>query len=221
MSKPTGEKIDTWEMVVIHKMFRREFRQAAGLLRGVAAGDTARAEFVGDYLSMLATALHHHHHGEDELLWPKLLDRLGPLNADLVQRMESQHEIVASSLSRIETLLPQWRRQADAETRDELAAVYESVSPALEEHLGEEEREVLPLVSVHITQAEWDALGEHGKSGLPKGGKGFIALGAILEDATPTERDRFLGIIPAPVRLMHRLFGAGIHRRHQARLYSA
>jgi hypothetical protein len=217
----TGEKVDTWEMVVVHKMFRREFRQAAGLIRGVAAGDTARAEFVGDWLSIIATGLHHHHHGEDLLLWPKLLDRVGTLNTDLVKRMEAQHEVVASSLSRIETLMPQWRGQADAESRDELAAVFEKASVALEEHLGEEEREILPLVSIHITQAEWHALGEYGKSGLPKGRKGFIAIGAVLEDATPDERVRFLGLLPAPVRLMHRLFGAGIHRRHLASMFSS
>ena len=29
-------------------------------------------------------------------------------------------------------------------------------------HLDEEEREILPLAARHITQAEWDELGEHG-----------------------------------------------------------
>ncbi len=216
--QPTGEKIDTWEMIVIHKMFRRELRQSAALVRGVAAGDRARAELVGDHLDLITTGLHNHHHGEDILLWPRLLARVGTLNADLVKRMETQHETVAGLLSKISTLLPSWRSTADTATRDELATALEQVFAALDEHLGEEEREILPLVSIYVTQAEWDALGEHGKSTIPKGNKGFIALGCILEDATPTEHVRFLGLLPAPVRLIYKLFGANVYRRHKARL---
>lgn len=216
--QPTGQKIDTWEMVVIHKMFRRELRESSGRVRAVAGGDIARAETVGDHLEMITTGLHHHHHGEDILLWPKLLSRVGSLNADLVKRMEGQHEVVAGLLERVDTLLPRWRAQADAATRDGLASVLEQVFVALDEHLGEEEREILPLVSIYVTQAEWDALGEHGKSGLPKGSKGFVALGSILEDATPDEKVRFLGLLPAPVRLIYKVIGAGIYRRAKAKL---
>jgi hemerythrin-like domain-containing protein len=217
--KPTGEQVDTWEMVVVHRMFRREFRLMPGLLRGVTAGDTARSELVGDHIETLTTGLHHHHHGEDLLLWPKLLDRVGSLNADLVQRMEAQHEVVASGLSIVATLLPRWRSTAEKSTGEELARVLADVSAALDEHLGEEEKEVLPLVSIYITQAEWKALGDHGKSSLPKGAKGFVMLGSILEDATPDERVRFLTMLPPPVRLIYKLIGVGIHRRAKARLY--
>jgi hemerythrin-like domain-containing protein len=217
--KPTGQQIDTWEMVVVHRMFRREFRLMPGLVRGVAAGDTARSELVGDHVETLAAALHHHHHGEDLLLWPTLLDRVGSLNSELVQRMEAQHEVVSGGLTTVDKLLPRWRSSADRSTGEELATVLGEISVALDEHLSEEEKEVLPLVSIYITQAEWTALGNHGKSGLPKGSKGFVALGAILEDATPVERVRFLGLLPPPVRLIYKLIGAGIYRRARARLY--
>jgi hemerythrin-like domain-containing protein len=217
----TGEYVDTWEMVVIHRMFRREFRVLPQLLRGVANGDTARAGTVGDHLATLTDMLHHHHSGEDDLLWPPLLARVGGLDNDLVQRMESQHEVVASLLERVGELLPGWRRTADVASRDELATILGKVSTALDEHLDDEEKEILPLVSVYITQAEWTALGERGKASLPKGGKGFVALGAILHDATPEERTRFMGLLPAPVRVLYKVIGAGIYRRAQARLHAA
>src|SRR6266545_2337561 len=159
--QPTGERIETWEMVVVHKSFRRELREAAALVRGVAGGDRARADLVGDHLDLVTTGLHDHHHGEDLLLWPLLLPRVGALNADLVKRMESQHEVVAGLLEKISALLPAWRSSADPSTRDELASVFSEVFVAVDEHLGEEEREILPLVSIYVTQAEWDALGEH------------------------------------------------------------
>lgn len=218
--RPTGQKVDTWEMGVIHKMFRREFRALPGLIRAVPAGDTARAELVGDHLAMLADGLHHHHSGEDELLWPKLLDRVGSLNTELVQRMESQHETVATGLSTVDRMLPRWRTTADAAVGSELAAALDSVSAALDVHLLEEEREILPLVSIYITEAEWHALGERGKASMPKGAKGFVILGAILEDATPTERARFLALLPPPVRLLYKLVGARVYRRAHTRLHT-
>jgi hemerythrin-like domain-containing protein len=217
--RPTGEHVDTWEMVVVHRSFRREFRLLPGVIRTVAAGDVQRAEYVGDHLEMLTTGLHHHHTGEDELLWPKLLDRVGNLNADLVQRMESQHEQVAKLLHRVGELLPRWRARAEADVRDELAKTLEDASIVLDRHLEEEENEILPLVSTYVTNAEWQALGERGKASIPKGAKGFIALGSILQDATPDERVRFLGILPPPVRLIWKLVGSGIHRRATSKLY--
>lgn len=217
--RPTGEKVDTWEMVVVHRSFRREFRLMPGLLRSVSTGDTARSEYIGDHIKLYAELLHHHHTGEDELLWPKLLDRVGSLNTELVQRMEAQHEVVGAGLAKVDALLPRWLSTADRATGDELAAILADVSTALDEHLTEEENEILPLASIYITQAEWHALGEHGKNSLPKGSKGFVVLGSILEEATPTEHSRFLGILPPPVRFIYKLFGAGIYRRAQARLH--
>jgi hypothetical protein len=212
-------KVDTWDMVVVHKMFRREFGELPGLVRRVAAGDVARARRIAEHAELLTRGLHHHHTGEDELLWPPLLERTGGLRADLVRRMEQQHVVVAASLDRINPLLARWRANADESSRDALAALLEELTPVLEEHLTDEENEILPLASEHVTQAEWDALGEYGQSGIPKGAKGLVALGAILRDATPEERTKFLALLPAPVRLIWRTVGVGLYRRSRAKLH--
>lgn len=221
MSKRQGERsgrVNTWEMVVVHRMFRREFRILPDIVRAVENGDHDRAEIVGGHLSDVCHGLHHHHHGEDKLLWPLLLERAGTLNEDLVHRMEGQHAVLSSALSQMDALLPRWRSTADATTRDELAAVVAEASTALDEHLTEEETYILPLVSQHLTPAEWKALGDHGKSGMPKGAKGFVFLGGILEDASADEREAFLGMLPAPVRAVWRVVGNRIHRRAMARV---
>ncbi|RZK86051.1 MAG: hemerythrin domain-containing protein, partial [Rhodococcus sp. (in: high G+C Gram-positive bacteria)] len=93
---------DTREMVVVHNCFRRQFAALPALVRGVPAGDTARAGEVVTYFEELATALHHHHTSEDDLLWPKLLDR-APTDAALVLRMEEQHERISELLSRAQS----------------------------------------------------------------------------------------------------------------------
>jgi hemerythrin-like domain-containing protein len=213
----TTERVDTWEMVLVHRAFRRDFRMLPALVRAVAEGDTARAETVGFHLALVADALHHHHTAEDDMLWPLLLDR-ATMHTDLINRMEAQHERVHEPLERIAALNPRWRAHARTADRDELADVIAQASVALDEHLTDEEQEILPLVSVHITQAEWNALGERGKSVIPKGKLGLIFLGSILEDGTPVERARFLAELPAPARLVWRLFGGRTYAGYCRRL---
>ncbi|MGW4944350.1 hemerythrin domain-containing protein [Actinoplanes sp. NPDC004185] len=206
MPARTNARVDTWEMVLVHRVFRREFRILPALIRAVPPGDTARAETIGSHLANVAGALHHHHESEDELLWPIMLDRVG-LRADLVHRMEAQHERLAGLLTRIDDLTARWRAHAGAEVRDELADVLAQASGALDEHLGDEERELLPLVSEHVTPAEWNALNERGREAIPKNKLALVFVGAILEEASPQERKMFLAQLPGPARLLWRIVG--------------
>jgi len=202
----THKPTDTWDMIVVHRVFRREFRLAPGLVRAVVEGDTRRAGILAEHLSSLALGLDHHHAIEDELLWPLMLARAS-MHADLINRMEAQHERLHVPLARIDELLPRWRARALAVDRDELADVLAQASVALDEHLRDEERQMLPLIEQYVTPAEWRAVGERGKSAIPKGKMALVFLGAILEDATPEEKARFLAELPAPARLLWRLTG--------------
>src|ERR1700741_1965392 len=96
----TKDTVDTWEMVVVHRLFRREFGLVPGLLRNVAEGDRERGAVVADHLVVLVDGFPHHHSAEDEMLWPLLLERVGELDGELVHRMETQHETVAALLER-------------------------------------------------------------------------------------------------------------------------
>ena len=213
------EQVDTWVMPVVHRAFRRTFRAAPLWIGSVAAGDRERADFVGHHLKLVVDGLHHHHSSEDDLLWPVLLQRV-TLHTELVHRMEAQHKQLHVSLERINTLLPGWRATGDVVTGRELAGEFEMAAPVLNEHLAEEESEILPLASAHVTQAEWDAMGEQARSGSPKGRDGFFGLGELMQDTNPKERALFLAELPAPVRIMWRLFGKGIHERTREKLYA-
>jgi hemerythrin-like domain-containing protein len=217
-SNTAAERVDTWEMVVVHRAFRREFRMAPALIRSVSAGDRDRADFVGEHLFGMVTGLHHHHTGEDELLWPILLERVS-LHSALVNRMAAQHKQLSVHLDRIGELLPGWRLTADLVTGRELAGEFGEASALLNEHLDEEENEILPLVSEHITPAEWKALGDRGLESLPRNSTAFIFLGLLLRDADEQERKAFLRLPPAPIRWAWFLFGQRIYRRAYARLY--
>ncbi|WP_127497091.1 hemerythrin domain-containing protein [Actinoplanes solisilvae] len=202
----TTERTDTWDMIVVHRVFRREFRILPALVRAVKPGDTVRAGVLGEHLANVAGGLHHHHTGEDEMVWPLMLERAA-MHADLINRMEAQHERLHEPLARIDEILPRWRARALATDRDELADVIAQASVALDEHLADEEREILPLIERYLTPDEWRAVGERGRKTIPSGRMALVFLGSILEEATPSETKRFLAELPLPARLLWRLIG--------------
>jgi hemerythrin-like domain-containing protein len=205
MSTTIGAKPDTRDMVIVHRLFRREFRLMPDLVANVAVGDVGRATVVADHATDVVTALHNHHETEDELLWPVLLAKAAP-HSELVHRMEAQHTAMGDALVEMERLLPIWRSTARAADRDALAEALRTVSEILDEHLAEEEREILPLAEQFMTVEEWEALGQRGAEKMDKE-KRMLFLGAVLEDTTPQERDEFLRQLPLPGRLLWQLLG--------------
>jgi hypothetical protein len=59
---------DARDMFVVHAMFRREFGLMPGLVRAVAAGDSARAALVADHVALMSEGPAAHHQGEDDHL---------------------------------------------------------------------------------------------------------------------------------------------------------
>ncbi|MGX1541782.1 hemerythrin domain-containing protein [Streptomyces adustus] len=191
-------------MVVVHRVFRRESALLPRLVRAVGDGDTDRAARIAAHLDDYLTGLHRHHAGKDELIWPLLRERAP--DAELVGHMEQQHQDIDRGLAVVSDWLPAWRREANHIAREELALALVEHRSALLVHLDDEERLVLPLVAEHLTVAEWDLVGRRRLEGLPKE-KLLIALGAILEEATPQERAYFLGKAPLLVRLLRHTLG--------------
>ena len=63
---------DPFEMALVHRGFRRELHNVAGLVRGVSAGDSRRAEVVYEHIDFMMMAVHFHHSAEDGFVWPRL-----------------------------------------------------------------------------------------------------------------------------------------------------
>lgn len=216
----TATGCDTREMVVVHRFLRHLLAGAPGLVRAVRVGDTARAGVVAEHVAEVASSLHHHHHGEDLLLWDRLESR-APACALHVGRMRAQHAAVAERIAVLEDALPAWAATAGEAEREAVAAAIESVDATLAEHLGDEEGTILPVVATTFTQAEWDALGEHARRGIPKS-RLLIQLGWMLESMPPGEGEAFLRrSLPPPVRVVWRLVGRRRFDAYRRRLVGA
>lgn len=208
---------DTKDMVIVHRVFRREFALLPAMITAVAGGDTDRAKTVGDHAREMIEALHHHHEGEDILVWPKLRGH-PDIDQALVTRMEEQHARVSELLTDVNARLDTWSRTADAAERDRLANSVAQLQDPLVEHLDDEERLLLPIIARTLTAAEWDAVGDRAMASIPKS-RLLVFLGYILEDATPDERTEFLGNhVPLPGRVSYRLIGRRKYEREASTL---
>ena len=200
----SGPGVDTHEMVLMHRVIRREFGQLPRLFRS-AANNRARSKVIGAHAREMLDFLHTHHTGEDELLFPLLRER-ATLDPELMDRMDTQHAQVDHAVAALGKDLPAWTATADAATGERMATMVDTTMPTLIDHLAEEEEKLLPIVSTTLTQSEWDALGKHGMSAIPITRR-LVILGHITEETDDTERRRFMQVIPAPARLAYKLIG--------------
>jgi hemerythrin-like domain-containing protein len=218
MTAAAPEKPDVQEMVLIHRVIRREAGLLPRLIRGVSDGDTARAAVLAEHTSFMFDGLQQHHSGEDTLLWPKLLDRAKP-EADVVNRMQKQHDEIAAGVEKLRGQLSTWQASPTTAHGEELANSIDQLNGVLFEHLADEEKHILPLVSEYITVAEWNQVGEDTLAKTPRN-RLLLQLGAILEDANADEEKTILSKVPAPARLLWRVIGRRQYRRYTTKIRS-
>lgn len=214
---PATDVPDTTDMIVVHRLFRREFRRlpdfVAAAPAAAAAGDTAGLARIVNHARELVAGLHHHHLIEDKFLWPLLAER-ARFDDEVLARMEAQHADLGAALDRAGVLL-----EGLPATADELVAVLRPVPDLLDAHLDEEERVVLPEVRRVVSVEEWGQLGDRGLEVIPPKRR-LVALGHILEGADDAERRVFLLKAPLPARVLFRLVGERSARREKAALES-
>jgi hemerythrin-like domain-containing protein len=200
------------EMPLIHRIFRRQFAEVQALVQEVPAADATRVGAVADHLEFLLHGLHMHHTTEDDLIWPKLLDRAG-LDAPLVERMEEQHQQIDTSVAEVRTAMAVWRSDPTPATSSALSDRIGEFLIVLEGHLDEEEQVVVPLIDRDLTEAEWQEVGERGFEKFTPAER-WIATGLLVEVATPEEAATMFGTLPRPVKVLWNLIGKRKYRRY-------
>ncbi|PBC47168.1 hemerythrin domain-containing protein [Rhodococcus sp. ACPA1] len=185
------------DMIIVHRVFRREFEQTSTLVRKVQDRDTGRAGVVGEHLELLLNLLHHHHETEDELLWPRLQERL-PARIESFASLESEHANLALLIARVTDGLAQWRKSADISARETLASSIDELRRPMIEHLDHEES-ILPVCAEALSQDEWNKLGERalGGLGVPKS---LLVLAAMHEECPEEEWAQFTVLLPPPIQ---------------------
>jgi hypothetical protein len=113
--------------------------------------------------------------------------------------MESQHAQIHQVSETLNRQVVSWAADPSSAHRDAVADTCESALGLLEDHLGAEEREILPVAARAISQSEWDKIGERAMDALPKD-KRMLVLGTIRYWAPPERSAAVASDIPRPVR---------------------
>jgi hemerythrin-like domain-containing protein len=198
-----AQPIDVRDMAIIHRTFRKAYDEAARLVRAASAPSPARVTFLADHIDFAIAALHIHHEGEDELLYPKLIERV-PEQAPMTEQVDHEHQTIKTALDAASAACATWRQRPSSETGEALAAALDQLNSVVQPHLDDEEQKIVPLAAVTLTQQEWDAVGKHGVAQIPRNKRG-IAFGMILEPLGEADRAYMLHTLPAPVRMLYPL----------------
>jgi hemerythrin-like domain-containing protein len=184
------------EMVVVHNGFRRFFGEMPGLVRQARPGDRNGSAVLADHVDLGVEILHDHHGREDDSLWPMLLERAQP-QQELIKRMQEQHAELSRRLERMHDASTTYRASTHATERDALAEAIDDLLVVVQEHMRDEEDNILPLCEQVVTAHEWDEMA----GGDPPSIKQMAALLPAIE-ANNTSEDvaMLLGSLPAPVR---------------------
>lgn len=198
-------RTDASDMSAVHQVLRDAVANAPALIEGAKTGDHQRAVLVGSYYDNVLRFLKVHHHAEDELVWPKLLERAGAREA-LVQEMIGDHARIHDALDEATAALTRWMSSHDQASADELAAPIGRLGSVLIPHLDKEERDIVPLISDHLSAEEWGQMPGHALAAFD-GNKIWLILGLIRENMTQEQRDAMLAHMPPPPRDMWINFG--------------
>jgi hemerythrin-like domain-containing protein len=199
------ELTDTSEMVNLHRVFRNAMDQGPKLIASAPHGDKHRAAVVASYYTNVLSLLHVHHESEDELIWPRLLERC-PDDAGAISSIAAQHGDVVVSLAAARQATQNWSASASRDDAITLQDALTVLNADMAPHLDDEEEFILPIAARHLSPDEWGELPSHGMRAFD-GDKLWLILGLVLEQMTPAQRQAMQENFPPPVAEMWADFG--------------
>jgi iron-sulfur cluster repair protein YtfE (RIC family) len=129
-------------MALAHDLLRFALGAAPALIESATGNDIRRA-LVANYYNKVLTGIEVHHHGEEELLFPLLIERF-PEERGKVDLGAKQHHEVVSPLTTAEAALVEWETKSDAK-RTNVASALSALDKRLSVHLDYEETAIVPL----------------------------------------------------------------------------
>ena len=158
--------VDMTMMYLAHHAFRRDLRDFARAVPATPVEDRAAWRALERRWAVFADVLHHHHSGEDEHLWPALLERAQGEDRVTVEAMEDEHAEIDPLLQGCRDGLAAMVCSPSADTRSALAVRLVATRESLGRHLAHEETETIALIQRVLTAEEYDAIDAHFKKTL-------------------------------------------------------
>lgn len=152
--------IDCGLMYLMHFGFRRDL-DAFVAAAGTPAADRARWRAIRDRWAKFALVLHHHHTVEDQVLWPRLVERARAVGDDdaigTLDAIEAEHSEIDPMLEGCSGDLDRLADTADEDARAAFAVRIVAFRERLHRHLAHEETDAMALVQRYLTVEDWKA----------------------------------------------------------------
>ncbi len=139
---------DLTSMVVVHRAIRQDLRRlAAGLAEIAGRGASpSQARAISRYTAALLAEIRAHHETENEVLWPVIAATAGQA-VDLAP-LTDDHRAIDAAVGRASQALACFRAQPG--THAELPASVASLRDMLDEHIADEEEQILPAMRRYL-----------------------------------------------------------------------
>ena len=188
---------DATAMTRFHRIFREALDAVPRFVGAAPADDDGRADLVCSYYANVLKLLHAHHEAEDLTIYPLMMERL-PQHVDVISRVNAEHDAVLGTLDAAERAVATWRADPSSATRDAAVAALTSLHTILVEHLDHEEADVVPLIALCITVAEWGEMSAVAFQHF-SGDKAWLVIGLIQEQMLAEENETMEANMPPPV----------------------
>jgi hemerythrin-like domain-containing protein len=205
MSNTDVSLTDVSDMYSVHEAFRRGLRDARSQITA-AEGNAEHARRFSDYFAELLFLLHAHHGGEDELLYPLLVERAAD-ERDLFLTMDAQHRGVEESLEACVAANAAFGESATASDGVLLADACDELAATLTPHLDEEEVTILPIAAKFVSPEEWGMLPGHAMLSY-QGERIWLPFGLATEAMSADTLVEVTSHLPPPLQDMWFGFGA-------------
>jgi hypothetical protein len=178
-----------WQVqLAVHRAVRRDI---ARLSAALDEDQQTQPEAIRTYWSVTASQLHEHHVFEDTVVWPLLGERLDGRVDPLLTRNAEEHQAMAAAMDRFSDAVASLTFDGPS-----ARVALERLDGAVEDHLADEEADVLPLIPEAFTVEDVAAFAAESAKSNPA----EVFLPWVLDEAPDADVALFTGQLPAPVR---------------------
>ena len=145
-------------MFLMHHAFRRDLSAFAAAVPRTPLDDHVAWTALAARWELFSSTLHNHHEGEDEHIWPALMDRASADERAVLEAMEAEHAIIDPTLTACRDGLTQMSNHPTGEGRSALTLHLAAAGEHLALHLTHEETDAIAFMQRVLTAEDWDAI---------------------------------------------------------------
>ncbi|MGV0782232.1 hemerythrin domain-containing protein [Mycolicibacterium sp. XJ775] len=140
-----------------------------------------RARVISRYIELLCDSIHHHHTTEDTVLWPVVQASVGD-HVDLSELIDD-HAALGPRLEQLRARAAAFRlSMGDRHIAGFMAIELAELAALLTEHINDEEMEVFPLITEHVSVADWAAVEKAARDGSRMSFDGPRSMTVVTDD---------------------------------------